>query len=252
MPPVSFLIAGVQKGGTTALFDYLREHPDLHLPTTKEVHFFDDEAGVDWGSPDYGRYHAAFGPPDDRVMGEATPIYVYWPNSLERIARYNPAMRLALVFRDPRLRAWSHWRMERARVWETEPFSWCIREGRARVAAGDPVAPGHHRIHSYVERGFYGDQLARVHDRFPREQVLALRSEDLKRTPDAVLSRVCRHIGVSPFPEPLRPREVNVSLLAGAPSRPEPEDMRFMTDLFREDLDRFAGLSGLDVSAWSA
>ena len=47
---VEFLIAGVQKGGTTALFDYLVEHPSLDLPAIKEAHFFDDERGVDWAA----------------------------------------------------------------------------------------------------------------------------------------------------------------------------------------------------------
>ena len=43
-PLVTFLIAGVQKGGTTALFDYLGDYPDIALPDVKELHFFDDEA----------------------------------------------------------------------------------------------------------------------------------------------------------------------------------------------------------------
>jgi hypothetical protein len=78
---VSFIIAGVQKGGTTALFDYLSDEPGLALSRVKEVHFFDDET-LDWSRPDYGAYHAQFGPPDNRPRGEATPIYLYWPNSL--------------------------------------------------------------------------------------------------------------------------------------------------------------------------
>ena len=51
--PVSFMIAGVQKGGTTALFDYLGDYPDVALSTVKEVHFFDDDSR-DWANPDYG------------------------------------------------------------------------------------------------------------------------------------------------------------------------------------------------------
>ena len=97
--PVSFLIAGVQKGGTTALDAYLRDHPDVQMASMKEAHFFDDE-GQDWAQPDYARYHALFAD-DGRLRGEATPIYVYWPNSLERIARYRQDMRLILLFRDP-------------------------------------------------------------------------------------------------------------------------------------------------------
>ena len=141
-PQVNFLIAGAQKGGTTALFDYLAGFPDIAMPGTKELHFFDCEA-QDWDAPDYAAYHERFPNPAGRPCGEATPIYSYWPNSLERIATYNPAMRLILVLRDPVQRAWSHWRMEYARGPETEPFAWCIREGRQRLFASEPW--GHHR-----------------------------------------------------------------------------------------------------------
>ena len=57
---VSFLVAGVQKGGTSALFEYLSEIAGLQLPEVKEAHFFDDESGVDWSAPDYRSYHDLF------------------------------------------------------------------------------------------------------------------------------------------------------------------------------------------------
>src|SRR5215203_1796439 len=155
-PLVSFLIAGVQKAGTTALFEYMRDNPAIGLPAAKELHFFDNETDIDWSRPDYGAYHRFF-PSEPACRGEATPIYIYWPNSLERIKDYNPEMKLVLLFRDPVSRAWSHWKMEYARGAETEPFSWCIRQGRGRVA-GDRDTPGFHRVYSYVERGFYGRQ----------------------------------------------------------------------------------------------
>jgi hypothetical protein len=94
-------------------------------------------------------------------------------NSLERIAAYNPRMRLILIFRDPIERAWSHWKMEYARGAETESFAWSIRDGRSRVDAGS-VRAGLHRVYSYVERGFYGAQVERLLALFPREQVLFL------------------------------------------------------------------------------
>src|SRR5690242_5297437 len=97
---VAFLIAGVQKGGTTALFDYMAQERGLSLSDVKEAHYFDDDA-QDWSAPDTAAYHAHFAPFDGRLRGEATPIYLYWPGSLERIAAYNAAMRLILVLRDP-------------------------------------------------------------------------------------------------------------------------------------------------------
>lgn len=248
---IDFIIAGVQKGGTTALFDHLRDHPQLQLPDLKEAHFFDDERGVDWARPDYEPYHRLFDFDFDAPQrrGEATPIYVYWPNSLERIARYNPAIRLILLFRDPRLRAWSHWRMEHARGFETEPFAWCIREGRARVAQ-DRDTPGFHRVFSYVERGFYADQLQRVRALFPSEQVLLLRSEDLKDDPAGTVVRVSRFLGVEPAGESLRPREVNVSAHSDTPAAPDAVDTAYLTELFEEDLTAFGAASGLDVGSW--
>lgn len=241
-PKVSFLIAGVQKGGTTALFDYLVEHPALEMPAIKEAHFFDDERNVDWSAPDYGRYHALFSRPVPVVRGEATPIYIYWPGCLERIATYNPAMRLILLFRDPVDRAWSHWRMERARGAEDRPFAWCIREGRARV--DDPRAPGHHREYSYVERGFYGAQLQRLYATFPRQQVLTLKSDTLAADPDGVLARVTDFLGVPRFQRLITPRRSHVGREMGHDDHPTAEDVALLRGIYAADQKLFRDLSG--------
>lgn len=232
---VGFLVAGAQKAGTTALFDYLAELPTLELPGVKEAHFFDDEEQVDWGAPDYARYHDLFTDPG-RLWGEATPIYLYWPNALERIRAYNPAMRLIFLFRDPVERAWSHWKMEYARGKESEPFGWCIRDGRARMATGTPY-PGFHRVYSYVERGFYGRQLARAFRLFPRDQVLILSSEELKRDPGATLEAICRFLGIPS--QPIQPRISRPAADIAYPSTLTSEDVTFLQRLFAEEMSRF-------------
>jgi hypothetical protein len=245
---VSFLVAGVQKGGTTALYEQLGQWPGVALPTTKELHFFDDET-VDWAVPDYAAYETSFPAFDGRPRGEATPIYSYWPQSLERIAAYNPKMRLILIFRDPVQRAFSHWRMEVERGFDNVSFSWAIREGRARVA--DAAAPpGHHRVFSYVERGFYGDQLARVLTIFPRDQLLLLRSEDLQAAPAETVGAVCRFLNVAP-PPAVAPLAANVGKLSPVESPLGGDDIALLSRLYASDLQRFAALSGLDVSAWA-
>lgn len=236
-PRVDFLVAGVQKGGTTALFDYLRLHPALNMAPAKEVHFFDDES-VDWAAPDYGAYHAAF-PDREGVRGEATPIYIYWPGALERIAAYNPAMRLILLFRDPVERAWSHWKMERTRT-ETEPFSWCIREGRARVA-GAADGSGAHRVHSYVERGFYGAQLRRLLSIFPREQVLLLGSDSLRRDPERILGNACDFLKIPRFAE-VAPIESHVGPPDDKTQMMSAADRAYLNALFEEDQQIFQSL----------
>jgi len=244
-PKVDFLVAGVQKGGTTALFDYLREHPDLLLADVKEVHFFDNE-NLDWQKPDYDSYHARFHPPADgrpRLWGEATPIYSYWPRCLERIADYNPAMKLVLVFRDPVERAWSHWRMEYARGAETEPFAWCIREGRRRVN-DDPSAPGHHREFSYVERGLYGAQVQRLLHIFPRDQALFLRSEDLRLFPGRILGRVCDFLNAPHFSS-IEIKESHVGKNIHGVEVISDYDVEYLRSIFSEDQKIFLHMTGI-------
>jgi hypothetical protein len=243
-PLVTFLIAGVQKAGTTALYDYLAEQGGVALSKTKEVHFFDDE-GEDWRTPDYQGYESRFARAEGLPCGEATPIYTYWPNALERAAAYNPALRLVVVLRDPVERAWSHWRMEYARGAEREPFARCIREGRQRLFDSQPW--GHHREFSYVERGFYGEQVERLFALFPRDQVLLLRAEDLRADARRALATVRAFIGAAPAPAPVA-RDVHVGVDMDYGSELTVEDADYLRALYARDQARLADLTGFSFA----
>jgi len=237
-PWVNFIVIGVQKAGTTALHDYLAEHPALAVSDVKEVHFFDDET-QDWSAPDYAAYHAHFPADGARLRGEATPIYIYWPNALQRIHAYNPAMRLILMLRDPVDRAWSHWRMETARGVEQHPFAWCVRRGRQRLFDAEPW--GHHREFSYVERGFYGAQAARLLGIFPRDQVLILRAEDLRSDPESALDQVSAFLGAART-GPVAARDVHVGQeMEGL----EAADIAYLRQVYARDQDQLFELTGL-------
>ena len=56
---VDFIICGTQKGGTTALYAYLREHPEVCMAERKEVHFFDDEKNFAQNQPARSRYRSS-------------------------------------------------------------------------------------------------------------------------------------------------------------------------------------------------
>jgi hypothetical protein len=174
MRSVDFFIVGVQKGGTTALDSYLRLNPSFQMADVKEVHFFDNER-LDWSDPAYLAFHEHFewSQTSGIIRGEATPIYMYWPNAMERILRYNAASKLIVCLRHPSYRAHSHWRMETKRAAETLSFEDAISEtGRRRVRNAEG---GAHRVYSYVERGFYAQQIRRLLQLFPPEQLLFLR-----------------------------------------------------------------------------
>lgn len=246
---ISIFGCGVQKGGTTSLHAHFCEHPDLSPPSRKEIHFFDDEAR-NWTAPDYGALDAFF-PPDDggRLRFEITPIYSFWPPSIERIRTYNSAAKLIFLFRDPFDRAWSHWRMEYARGDESLPFAEAIRERRIRMEGLPPLAQ-ERRVYSYIERGLYSEQVRRALAHFPREQLLFLRSEDLRDNHVDTLARIAAFLGVSPFPD-TGPKREHMRRDVDFPSARTETDRAFVAHLVRDDLQEFATLTGLDVSGWS-
>lgn len=246
---VSVFVCGVQKGGTTSLFAHFREHPQLADPIRKELHFFDEER--DWRAPDYTPLHACFeSEAGSRLRYDVTPIYCFWPPSLERIARYNSDARLIFLFRDPFERAWSHWCMEWARGSEDLPFSSAIREGRRRLDGLDETAP-ERRVFSYVERGFYAAQIERALGLFPTEQLLFLRSDDLRDDHVRTLDRIADFLDIAPFPDTgqkLEHPRPDISY----PSMPTDADRQLVADLVREDLTRFAALTGINIDDWAS
>ena len=192
---VNFVIGGTQKGGTSALDRFLRQHPRICMPNDlKELHFFDREELFRGGTPDYGKYHAHFRPtPEQKVIGEASPIYMYWHNAPERVWTYNPQMKWILILRNPADRAYSAWNMERSRNNEQLTFEQAIAEEATRCRQ---ALPFQHRIFSYTDRGFYAAQIRHLYNIFGPENCLVLLNEDLEREHQRTLNNLFRFIGV--------------------------------------------------------
>lgn len=243
MTPIRFLIAGVQKCGTSALDAYLRRHPALEMATPKEAHFFDRESGMDWRAPDYGPLHAHYAA-EGRMRGEATPITLYWTPAHYRILGYNPDMRFILMFRDPAERAWSHWKMNRANGWETLPFSEAIRAGRIRVLDEDGPSGLSRRL-SYVERGYYARQITELAKLFPRERMLFLNQQELGSAPDAALAKATAFLGIAPL-RPVTPERVNTSRWTEDEGLPN-EDRAYLDRLYADDQAQFREMTGITL-----
>lgn len=243
---IDFLIAGAQKCGTTALWEFMRLHPAVGLPDCKEMHFFDNEA-IDWSCPPYeDLIREAYRPNNNAsALGDATPIYTYWPPCVGRIHSYNPNIKLVILLRDPVARAFSHWRKEVRRGMETLAFDRAIREGRKRILDGAEF-PGVHRIYSYVERGFYSEQVQRVFKLFDRKQVLFATTSDLRTRHRETLDRVTHFLGIPPFECYPEPRPVN-SLVDFAVPRPAAEDIAYLRDLYRDDWRNTEDFIGCEI-----
>jgi hypothetical protein len=241
---VDFVIAGTQKGGTTALDFYLRQHSEIGMADCKEVHFFDREEYFRDGTPPYSTYHAHFTRNTScKLLGEATPIYMYWHDAPRRIREYNPDVRIIVILRNPIDRAYSHWNMLRATGMETLSFREAIHREEERCYE---ALPCQHRLYSYVDRGFYVDQLRRIWTCFPEDQTLCLKTENLRDHPQRTLEDVCRFLRINP-PNSIVPQEVHANLYACSMRRRERDYLRRVFECEIRNLER---LLGWDCSDW--
>ena len=200
------MIVGAQKSGTTALAQFLGSHPEIAMSSPKETHLFD--------SPDYcpawtpqeidERYRPHFqaedfGGASGKLLGEATPIYLFLPDVGRELKRYNPNLRLIVLLREPAQRAVSHYAMERERNAERLPLWLALlaEPFRQRVCRRPLTQDSAVRISSYRRRGLYSRQLANLYRWFGPGQVCVLRSEHLLHEHDAALRRVFAFLGVS-------------------------------------------------------
>lgn len=210
---VNFLVIGAQKAGTTALASFLAQHPDICLAPCKEVHFFDH--------PEFDRlekegvhlslYRQAFpnfsGQP---VVGEATPIYAFWPWSATRIFRHNPDVKLIFLIRNPSERALSQYSMEKSRGTETKSFLECVllEPLILLLSRKDQSMGSKLRTSSYISRGDYRKQVERFLKYFPRENIRLVQTEDLRKDHYRTLSRIFHFLGVADVSKDIPPKTV--------------------------------------------
>jgi len=231
-----FLIVGAQKCGSTMLHHVLSSHPQLYLPPSKELHYFDRSSGY----PDAAWYQAQFAPAGTQLTGEATPIYCFWPGAIERIAADLPQVKVILILRDPVERAISQHRMELARGDEDLPLLAALQAEKNRLAHGGEHALRHH---SYVARGRYRTQVAALHKAFGMERVLLMSLERLVAGTGPGLNELARFLGVDAAPLPTEVPKVFAGEALGQPV--DPVARRFLENALgdeRKALDEwFAG-----------
>jgi LPS sulfotransferase NodH len=200
----SLLILGAQRSGSTSLFNYLVQHPDVLPPLGKEIHYFDlhYQRGLNWYR---GRFPYAHRLGGGTLTLDASPYYLLHPLAPERAARLVPGAKLVALLRNPVERALSHYQHEVRGGRESLPFERAIEQEAERLSGeeerlrSDPsyYSFNHHR-YSYVRRGRYLEQLRRWVEHFPRSQLLVLQSERLFADPVGATATVHEFLGVRP------------------------------------------------------
>jgi hypothetical protein len=211
------LVVGGQKCGTSALFQYLAQHPQLVPSDEKEVDFFNSDLRYSYGMEWYAdRWTCAV--PERSIRFEASPGYLASASAAERIRHWLPEARIVAILRDPVLRAYSAWQMYRQQMADDPDFyrkHWADRystEEISRLALRSPeeldnfqlaiereaaaLARGQSIEWSVLELGLYGPQLKHYFKLFRPDQLLVLDSNDLRTRRVRTLNRVLAFLGL--------------------------------------------------------
>lgn len=180
----NFLIIGAAKSGTTSLYHFMNQHPQIYLSPVKEPHFFAFE-GRDPRTQGPGDimhsaitnledYQSLFKETaDETAIGEASTTYLYFPGAAERIQHYIPEVKLIAILRHPAERAYSAFmHLTREGREPLAEFAQALREEERRIS--NNWSPLWH----YAQGGFYYSQLKRYFDKFDQRQIKVYLYED--------------------------------------------------------------------------
>ncbi len=240
---LDFILGGAQKSGTTALHYFLNRHPDITMGDQQEIHFFDNDA-MFVSDVDYEQLHkhyALLAP--STIAGDCTPSYMYHEPAVERIWRYNPEIKLLIILRNPVERAFAHWNMQRFKGREPLDFFDAVREEQTRIGGAPPAEA---RRFAYIDRGFYGLQLARIFKLFSRDQVKVIKFEEFQKKQLETLASIFLFLGRKPL-RSVRSKDRNIVPYERAMNW---EERVFLYNLFAEDIANVEQMLGWDCPDW--
>jgi len=182
----NFLVIGVEKGGTTWLHTQLKKHPEIFLPNTKEVHFFNKynsnfvahdyfKFGLDWYREFFKEYEG------QQAIGEVTPMYICDPEAPLRIKQTLPDVKLIVMLRNPVHRAYSHYWMAKQKNHTKLTFKEVIEQEEPR----------------FIQRGLYHKQLKVYYELFAPQQIMVLFYDEVFKKPEYWLSEICKFLGIN-------------------------------------------------------
>lgn len=201
----NFLIVGAAKAGTTSMFEYLCQHPEVYMPGNKEPLFFtapvyaqlghDDprrEFGKESRVFDLAEYLGLFAAANGRpAIGEASATYLYYHRiAIPRIKELLGDPKIIIMLRDPVARAFSAYRHLVRDGVERLPFHDFLRDEQRRKNNNWDI------LNMAVDNGFYHDQVKAYLDNFSSVHVIVFR--DFARDAVGVVQNTCRFLGVDP------------------------------------------------------
>ena len=198
----NFFIVGAPRCGTTALYTYLSEHPNIYLSDIKELHYFasdfPDLHKIVFRSQD--DYFKLFSAAQDvhTAVGDISPLYIYSNVALENIKNFDPNAKIILILRNPVEFVQSVHQLNLGLLREDEPDlakAWDLQDER-KQGRSIPKSCREVKLVLYGELGLFGRHVKKVFEIFSREQVLVVLLEDFVREPRTVYESILAFLHV--------------------------------------------------------
>lgn len=199
------LIIGAQKAGTSSLYHYLIQHPQVHKSLKKEIHYFDgglkDNKDTFLRGKNWYRSHFPLQKEMKKndVCIDATPMYLFNPLAPARIKTLLPTAKLIILLRNPVERAISHYFHVQRHGFEELSLKEALTQEELRLREikllNNYKNPAF-RLYSYQERGLYLEQIKRYQALFNERQILILHSDDLFQHPKDSLKQVFQFLNL--------------------------------------------------------
>lgn len=196
----NFLIVGAAGSGTTSLYQYLNQHPEIYLADIKEPCYFSD--GPPWLVQTDAEYEALFhGQTTEKAIGEASASYLRDPEAPKRIHRLLKDVKVIIILRNPAERAHSCWgKMFLRYGCEKLDFQHALREEKVRINSAEfrENWPMNWRSYHYFHNGLYSEQVKRYFDIIGREKVMVFMFEEFAEGPAEICRQAFSFLGVDP------------------------------------------------------
>ena len=194
---VDFFIVGAPKAGTTSLYHYLSEHPQVEMSSQKEPDYFSDKAIHEQGMyyaknrvDTLDKYESLFVQKESVVYGEASVSYLFYENVAEDIKKYNPNAKIIIMLRNPIERAFSHYLMDYRLGLISDSFENVL----AKISKHKNA---HLFYQQYIEVSKYSKQIQRYLDFFEKDSILFIDYEDLKINVSKTVDQVYNFLHIS-------------------------------------------------------
>jgi hypothetical protein len=184
----NFFIIGAIRAGTTSIYHYLKQHPEVYMSPIKDTDFFVHEGkNID----DYRALFQGFS--GEKAIGDVSSRYLYSPQAAERIKYYTPEAKLIAILRNPVERAYSHYYMHVRERRERRTFIEAIDDEKKQVRNNN-LSFGQRR---YVNLGFYHRHLLPYFDLFDRRQIAIYLFEELKADAKGLMRNIFQFLDVA-------------------------------------------------------